>query len=251
MAPGGWIGSESVDIIEKKAGRRMLRILKILAMLIAGTMLGLAATWATAIRGTMGGDVEDGPWRTSLYIGSSQSGPYQRARIAVHGLLALSREVASLLLLPRLIMLHTMSVIACPASTNTFLHPPRSSASSRGVVRPSPHLLYSICVYDLRAANGAVRVSIHDMPDTYWSVSVLDADTNNFYALNDRQANTGAIDFLLTEPGAPTNDQQLPVVAAPTNRGIVLFRILVSDDIRTAELDAARRHTDCAPYRPG
>jgi hypothetical protein len=92
MTPGGWIGSESIDIIEKKAGRRMLRILKILAMLVAGIVLGLATTWATAIRGTMGGDIEDGPWGTSLYIGSSQSGPYLRARIAIHGLLALSRE---------------------------------------------------------------------------------------------------------------------------------------------------------------
>jgi hypothetical protein len=69
----------------------MLRAVKILAMLVAGIALWLAATWATAIRGTMGGNIDDGPWRTSLYIGSSESGPYLRARIAVHGLLALSR----------------------------------------------------------------------------------------------------------------------------------------------------------------
>jgi hypothetical protein len=76
----------------EKAGRNMLRAVKILAMLVAGIALGLAATWATAIRGTMGGNIDNGPWRTSLYIGSSESGPYLRARIAVHGLLALSRE---------------------------------------------------------------------------------------------------------------------------------------------------------------
>ena len=166
-------------------------------------------------------------------------------------LIAAIVHVASLLLLPRLIMLRTMSVMARSASANTILHPPRSGARSRTVVRPSPDLLYSICVYDLRAADGAVRVSIHDMPDTYWSVSVFDADTNNFYALNDRQAKTGAADFLLAESGAPANDGRLPVVTTPTNRGIVLLRILVSDDARTAELDAARRHTRCAPYRTG
>lgn len=166
-------------------------------------------------------------------------------------LIAAIVHVASLLLLPRLIMLRTMSVMARSASANTILHPPRSGARSRTVVRPSPDLLYSICVYDLRAAEGAVRVSIHDMPDTYWSVSVFDADTNNFYALNDRQAKTGAADFLLAESGAPANDGRLPVVTTPTNRGIVLLRILVNDDARTAELDAARRHTRCAPYRTG
>ena len=70
----------------------MLRACKIFAMLIVGAALGLAATWVTTIRGSMGGGVIDGPWATSLDTGSSEGGPYLRARIAVHGLLALSRE---------------------------------------------------------------------------------------------------------------------------------------------------------------
>lgn len=166
-------------------------------------------------------------------------------------LIAVIVHAASLLLLPRLIMLRTMAVLTRSASANTTLHPPRSDARSHNVVRPSPDLLYSICVYDLQAADGAVRISIHDMPDTYWSVSVFDADTNNFYALNDRQAKTGAADFLLIGSRASANDERLPVVAAPTNRGIVLFRTLISDDARIAELDAARRHVRCAPYQTG
>jgi hypothetical protein len=70
----------------------MGRALKAFAMLTIGVALGLALTWATAIRGTLGGGVSDGPWRTSLQIGSREGGPYLRARVAVHGLLALSRE---------------------------------------------------------------------------------------------------------------------------------------------------------------
>jgi hypothetical protein len=70
----------------------MYRAFKILAVLVVGVALGLATTWATVIRDTMGGEVSDGPWRTSLHTGSDQSGPYLRARIAVHGLLALSSE---------------------------------------------------------------------------------------------------------------------------------------------------------------
>lgn len=70
----------------------MLRAFKIFAILVAGIALGLAATWVTAICGTIGGSVTDGPWHTSLYTGSSQGGSYSRAQIAVHGLLALIRE---------------------------------------------------------------------------------------------------------------------------------------------------------------
>jgi len=65
---------------------------KILAVLVIGTALGLIATWVTVVRGTMGGAVADGPWRTSLYAGSSEGGPYLRASIALHGLLALNRH---------------------------------------------------------------------------------------------------------------------------------------------------------------
>jgi hypothetical protein len=70
----------------------MRRALKIAATIAIGIALGLATTWATAIRGTMSGGISDGPWSTSLDTGSSEGGPYLRARIAVHGLLALSRE---------------------------------------------------------------------------------------------------------------------------------------------------------------
>ena len=70
----------------------MQRALKIFVMLMAGVALGLGATWVTAIRGTFSGAVSNGPWTTSLYTGSSEGGPYLRARVAVHGLLALSRE---------------------------------------------------------------------------------------------------------------------------------------------------------------
>ena len=118
--------------------------------------------------------------------------------------------------LPRLIMLRTVAGISRQAAANTILHAPRPNANSRGVVRPSPDMLYSICVYDLNAAGGAIRVSTHDMPDTYWSVSLFDVDTNNFYALNDRQTKAGAADFVLTASGAPAGNAGLPVVVPPT-----------------------------------
>jgi len=65
---------------------------KIIAMLVAGTALGLFVTWFTIMHGTMPGGVSDGPWKTNLLIGSSSGGIYTRAAVAVHGLLALNRS---------------------------------------------------------------------------------------------------------------------------------------------------------------
>jgi hypothetical protein len=68
-------------------------ILKLLMTVVAGVALGLLATWLAVGRGTpMGGDVRDGPWRTSLEAGSAQSGAVLRASVALHGLLALNRS---------------------------------------------------------------------------------------------------------------------------------------------------------------
>lgn len=167
--------------------------------------------------------------------------------IAATLLVAAAVHVATVFLLPRLIMLRTVASISKQAAANTIVHAPRPNARSRGVVRPSPDMLYSICVYDLGAAGGAIRVSTHDMPDTYWSVSLFDLDTNNFYALNDRQTKAGAADFLLSAPGASVGSAGLPVVVPPTNRGIVLFRTLISDESRLAEIDTARQFAACRP----
>src|SRR5689334_8862736 len=101
---------------------------------------------------------------------------------------AVAAHVLSVMFLPRAIMLRTMYGITRAAhGPNHLVFGVRPTAANRGVVRPSPDLLYSSCVYDLARAGGVVRVRASGMPKTYWSVSVFDADTNNFFVVNDRQ----------------------------------------------------------------
>jgi hypothetical protein len=66
--------------------------LKLFGVLIGGTVLGLAATWFTVVRGAMPGGLENGVWATSLATGSAQGDSYTRAAVALHGLLALNRR---------------------------------------------------------------------------------------------------------------------------------------------------------------
>jgi len=164
-------------------------------------------------------------------------------------IVAVAVHLASVTLLPHLIMQRTMQVIGGRGGANTMLFGKRPTAESRGVVRPSPDLLYSSCVYDL--SKGPVRVTASGMPDTYWSVSLFDAETNNFYVLNDRKAKNGSVDFLITPQGTLYGDRtKLPVVQAPTRRGLVLFRTLIDDDKRLVEIDRARRHASCGAAQP-
>jgi len=68
-------------------------VMKLLVTAVCGIALGLFATWVLVVRAApMGGDVRDGPWRTSLATGSAQGGAWLRASVALHGLLALNRS---------------------------------------------------------------------------------------------------------------------------------------------------------------
>lgn len=160
--------------------------------------------------------------------------------------IAVAVHVASVAALPHLIMAKTITRIGT-AGVNTMLFGKRPTAASRGVVRPSPDLLYTTCVYDLKAAGGAVAIHAEQMPRTYWSISMFDANTDNFYVINDRQAKGRPVDLVIVGANADTLPRHGLVVRAPSDKGIVLVRMVIESDAAMPALDAARHHTSCKP----
>lgn len=69
----------------------MGRTIRLLAMLTVGLALGLGSAWF-AVSGGAGTAVAYGPWDYNPLIGSSAAGPWDRARVARHALLGLTRE---------------------------------------------------------------------------------------------------------------------------------------------------------------
>ena len=67
--------------------------LKLLAVLAAGTMLGLLATWLAVFRFPPG-RISDGPWQAKPEAATAQSDAYRRAIGGVHGLFAMTRADA-------------------------------------------------------------------------------------------------------------------------------------------------------------
>jgi len=70
----------------------MRRAFWISTAMLSGVAIGVFATWLTVVRGAMPGGIANGPWRTSLAVASAAGDPYTRARVAIHGLLALNRR---------------------------------------------------------------------------------------------------------------------------------------------------------------
>ena len=149
---------------------------------------------------------------------------------------------------PGFIMSRAMAAMG-GKGVNTISHADSATAASRTIVKPSPDLLYSTCVFDL--STQPLKITTAAPTDTYWSVALYAANTDNFYVLNDTEAKGRPATIILVGQGqtVPTQPEGTIVVAAPSQRGIVLFRTLINDDAREPELDRMRREASCEPLR--
>lgn len=153
---------------------------------------------------------------------------------------------ASVAYAPDIIMSRAMAAIGAK-STNKISHGERATAASRRIVKPSPDLLYSQCVFDV--SRRPMKITTAAPTDTYWSVALYASNTDNFFVLNDTQAKGQPTTIVLmgAAQNVPPQPEGTIVVTAPTPRGIVLFRTLINDDAREAELDQQRRAAKCEP----
>lgn len=154
-------------------------------------------------------------------------------------------HILTVFALPYGIMNRAMAGIAAQAGgTNKAIHPAPATAEARGIVRPSPDLLYTACVYDV--SDKPVRLT-SPVPDTYWSLSAFAANTDNFFVVNDREVRGNHIEIILTGRDDIVAEGGHPIIVAPSTRGIVLFRSLVSSDEAADDLDQLRRQANCEP----
>lgn len=164
--------------------------------------------------------------------------------IALTLLLAAGVHFAGLYLGPSMVMRMALGRLEATTGVNKIAHPPRPNASNNRIVRSSPDLLYSACVYDV--SEKPLRVTAPVPPGTYWSVSFYDMNTNNYRVINDGQAAAGAVLLVLARKGALTAPPAgAELVESPTDRGVILFRTLIDSDSRLAELDEVRKLANC------
>jgi len=162
--------------------------------------------------------------------------------------LAIIFHFLTVILFPRVIMALAFQRILnrSDSEINTLVHSPRVTVNSRHVVKPSPDLLYSICVYDVSEKPLRITATV---PDTYWSISFYQTNTDNFYVLNDRQAKSNPVNIVLVGPGmAAPRAENAQVVVAPTNKGVFLLRSLIENEDKLGDLINTQRLATCRPF---
>lgn len=129
------------------------------------------------------------------------------------------------------------------AAVNQWRHGQRATGKSRRIVRPSPDLANSSCVYDL--SDGPVRIRVAP-GDGYMSVSLYAANSDNYFVVNDRNAPEG-VDMILYRRGQPRPAGAALVVESPSRRGIVLQRRLAPTRAMFEAAAVARAGDVCEP----
>ena len=165
--------------------------------------------------------------------------------ILVTALCAAITHVATTWYVPRYIMGRTMDAVAASDGANVFVNRPVADADARGIVRPSPDLMYSLCVLDL--ANGPVHIQA-PASRPYTSVSVFAANSDNVFVQNDRALTDHAagFDIWVAREGQSVPDGAT-VARLPSAHGIALVRRVMADPdpLQVEALDQLRRTASC------
>jgi uncharacterized membrane protein len=145
--------------------------------------------------------------------------------------LTLASHIAVLEFAPHLIMGRALSLLEERGQPlHGFALGPRMTPENQSIVRPSPDLAYSACLFDLEQAPNGLEITMAGY-DRYSSLSFFDRQTNNFATV---RGSGDAISVRLMPPGTDTQGDEL---TAPTNRGVILIRRLAPtiDDYRAVE----------------
>jgi len=134
-----------------------------------------------------------------------------------------------------------------PVLVNRFRHLGLANADSDFVVRPSPDLLYSLCLYDL--SEGPVQISGR-VPNSYWSLQLYGMNTDNFAGVSntrnqvDRAGKTYRI--TLVGPEQAVGEDADEIIRAPENRGLALVRMAAIGQ-SAEQLQAVQQQAICQP----
>lgn len=158
---------------------------------------------------------------------------------------------------PRLIMQVLMNGPAAKTMDmrNQAAFPPAVTAASRSVVLPSPDMLYSVCVFDL--TTGPLRIHADPKLKSYWSIALYADNSDNFFVINDKQAQDKPVALWLVPPDSEQHAATSPVplltapegntlVRAPSTQGFLLMRVLTGNyDAEKSIVEPARRSLRC------
>jgi uncharacterized membrane protein len=162
-------------------------------------------------------------------------------------ILAVVFHLIAIAVFPNAMMYAVLKVLMKGQQENTVYHRLPEAAGKDRVPMTSPNLLKSSCVFDVSGKPLRIKAAV---PDTYWSLSLYAMNTDNFYVINDEQVKSKRVDIVLVGPGLSykkSGDEE--VVVAPSKRGYISIRMLITDPKRLPGLTKVQKQATFEPVQ--
>ena len=128
--------------------------------------------------------------------------------------------------------------------THEFTLGERMTPQTQSVVRPSPDLAYSVCLFDLSSAPEGIEVKMAAYED-YSSLSFFDAETNNFQTV---RGDGEKRDVHLLPPDSENGSAN--AITSPSETGIILIRRLAPTQQAYDQVVEIAKGDSCAAIAP-
>jgi uncharacterized membrane protein len=112
-------------------------------------------------------------------------------------------------------------IVAGAGDWNSCYHNRSYGPRKNAARRANPDSIISSMAYDL--TNGPVRVSGQTWP-RYWSLSLYQQNSDNFFVINDRELEQAEFDYLITARRQQSSPDGAVQIISPTQKGIMLIR---------------------------
>lgn len=162
-------------------------------------------------------------------------------------------HAATLISTPSVIMQMAIeSLAARGVQANNFVMTPRVTPQTQTVVRPSPDLAYSVCLFDFSKNSSPLAIAASAWT-SYGSISFFDSETNNFATVRvvaDEDASQ-LTRVRLFPPDSKKREASAIEhhVKAPTQKGVILIRRLAPSAQDYEKVVAVAKFDRCVQLR--
>lgn len=133
---------------------------------------------------------------------------------------------------------------------NQCFHNREYGPRKNSIRRANPDSIISSMSYDL--SEGPVRISGEIWP-RYWSMSLYQQNSDNYFVVNDKELPSAAFDFVLTFDPPPVSQNSMPetgithYIQSPTKRGVMLIRRFAADETDMPDIIENQNALYCGP----
>ena len=140
----------------------------------------------------------------------------------------------------------TLNRLLEKAPANSMFHHPEGTVTMAKEELANPNMLVSTCIFDVTEKPLRVETLV---PDTFWSLAMYTRDRKAFFVLNESQTPVKNVTIDLVGPTSGRDylkqDISVPIIESPNDQGIIVIRMLVSDEKKRNDLIEMHNASRC------